>query len=171
MKCILTLGPLTLLISTLCWADQRPVERLGDTSSRPYYRTLNHPLENASLKVTAIPTAPLHPYSEADMLPVRSARLSPGKVENRVANTPGVASFFLIGDDDLSRRWLASRRDVLKKLNAVGLVVNVQQVDALTELRDIGFGLDIVPASADDLAERLGLQHYPLLITANGIEQ
>lgn len=171
MKCILTLGPLTLLISTLSWADQRAVERLGDTSSRPYYRTLNHPTEDAPSKVTPLPPTPLHPYSEADMLPVRSERLSPGMVKNRATNTPGVASFFLIGDDDLSRLWLASRRDVLKKLNAVGLVVNVEQLDALTELRDIGSGLDIVPASADVLAERLGLQHYPLLITANGIEQ
>lgn len=171
MKCILTLALITPLISTLCWGDQRPVERLSDTSSLPYNRTLNHPLENAPSKVTSLPPMPLYAYSEADMLPVRSERLSPGKIENRVTNTPGLASFFLIGDDDLSRRWLASRRDVLKNLNAVGLVVNVQQLDALTELRDIGSGLDIVPASADELAERLGLQHYPLLITANGIEQ
>lgn len=171
MKYTFTVGTLILLVSNLSWADQRAVEDFGDTSSRPYYRTLNHPIEEASSKITPLPPAPLHPYSEADMLPVRSKRLSPGKIESRMTNTPGLASFFLIGDDDLSRRWLASRKAVLKKLNAVGLVVNVQQLAALTELRDIGSGLDIVPASADELAERLGLQHYPLLITASGIEQ
>ena len=26
------------------------------------------------------------------------------------------------------------------------------------------------PASGDDLAQRLGIQHYPVLITATGIE-
>lgn len=171
MKFILTLGPITLLVSTLSWANLSAAEDMGDTSSLPDLRTLNLPAEVASSKVARLPPVPLHPYSEADMLPVKSERLSPGKIENRVTNTPRLASFFLIGDDDLSRRWLAARKDVLKKLNAVGLVVNVQQHDALIELRSIGSGLDLVPASADELAERLGLQHYPLLITANGIEQ
>ncbi|MEP7248003.1 MAG: DUF2859 domain-containing protein, partial [Gammaproteobacteria bacterium] len=29
----------------------------------------------------------------------------------------------------------------------------------------------LAPASADDLAGRLGVQHYPVLVTATGIEQ
>nr|MBF3175129.1 DUF2859 domain-containing protein [Pseudomonas aeruginosa] len=29
----------------------------------------------------------------------------------------------------------------------------------------------LAPASGDDLAQRLGLRHYPVLITATGIEQ
>lgn len=171
MKCILALGPASLLLSTLCWADLRVVESLKETSSEPYFRTLNLPAAETSTKVIPLPQVRMHPYSESDMLPVRSERLSPGKVENRVSNNPGLPPLFLVGDDDLSRRWLTSRQGVLQQLKAVGLVVNVQHLNALTELREIGAGLDMVAASADELAERLGLQHYPLLITANGIEQ
>ena len=32
-------------------------------------------------------------------------------------------------------------------------------------------GVPLAPVAGDDLAERLGLRHYPVLITATGIEQ
>ena len=32
-------------------------------------------------------------------------------------------------------------------------------------------GLPLAPVASDDLADRLGLRHYPALITATGIEQ
>jgi len=171
MKCTLSLGALTLVFSTLCWAALNGAEDSDWTSTVPHYRILNPPTERTSTKATALPMVRLDPYSEADMLPVKSERLSPGKVEKRVTNNPGLAPIFLIGDDDLSRRWLTSRKEVLQQLKAVGLVVNVQQMGALKALRDLGTGLDMVPASADELAERLSIQHYPLLITASGIEQ
>lgn len=171
MKRTVVLAPISLLLSTLCWADLGVVEYLRETSPSPDYRTLNLPAAETSTKAIPLPPVRMPPYREADMLPVKSERLSPGKVENRVSNNPGLPPLFLVGDDDLSRRWLTSRQGVLQQLKAVGLVVNVQHLNALTELREIGAGLDMVAASADELAERLGLQHYPLLITANGIEQ
>ena len=42
---------------------------------------------------------------------------------------------------------------------------------ALTALRRLAPGLTLSPASGDDLAQRLGLRHYPVLITSTGIEQ
>ena len=105
------------------------------------------------------------------MLPVKSTRLSPGKVETRVLNAPGLQPMFLIGDDELSRDWLAARVDVLRELNAVGLVVNVEKYESLQELRRLANGLELAPASADQLAEMLNLDHYPALITSTGLEQ
>ncbi|MCP4070798.1 MAG: DUF2859 domain-containing protein, partial [Hyphomicrobiales bacterium] len=32
-------------------------------------------------------------------------------------------------------------------------------------------GLSILPASASDIAKALGISHYPVLISAHGIEQ
>lgn len=171
MKRIVVLGPISLLLSTFCWAELRVAEGLRESSSRHNYRTLSLSAAETSMNVIPLPPVRMNPYSESDMLPVRSERLSPGKVENRVSNNPGLTPIFLVGDDDLSRRWLTSRKGVLQQLKAVGLVVNVHQLNALTKLREIGDGLDMVAASADELAERLGIQHYPLLITANGIEQ
>ena len=58
----------------------------------------------------------------------------------------------------------------LQTLRAVGLVVNVATPDALAALRRLAPGVMLSPASGDDLAQRLGLKHYPVLITATGIE-
>ena len=49
--------------------------------------------------------------------------------------------------------------------------VNVESMAALTALRRLAPGLILSPASGDDLAQRLGLRHYPVLITATGVEQ
>jgi integrating conjugative element protein (TIGR03765 family) len=59
----------------------------------------------------------------------------------------------------------------LRELGAAGLVVNVDSSAELDELRRLAPGLTLSPVSADDLAQRLGVRHYPVLITATGIEQ
>ncbi|ERY35607.1 hypothetical protein Q067_02242 [Pseudomonas aeruginosa BL13] len=105
------------------------------------------------------------------MLPVRSERLSPGSVERRVIQAPGLTPIFLIGDDERSRAWLLERKATLVELSAIGLLVNVETVEALAELRGLVPPLTLSPVSGDDLAQRLGLEHYPVLITATGIEQ
>lgn len=171
MKIPLVLGVVNLLLTAVTHAALIVVEDTGGTSALPYYRTLNLPSDDQSAKPMTLPAVRINPYSEADMLPVKSKRLSPGKIENRVTNAPGLVPLFLVGDDELSRRWLAARVDLLRGMSAVGLVVNVQHIEALKELRELGTGLEMVPASADDLALRMGVKHYPVLITATGIEQ
>ena len=105
------------------------------------------------------------------MLPVRSTLLTPGTVERRVIEAPGLRPLFLVGDDERSRAWLRQRVEVLRELGAVGLVVNAESQVALDALRRLAPELILSPVSADDLAQRLGIRHYPVLITATGIEQ
>lgn len=115
---------------------------------------------------------PSQPYGEKDMLPVTSERLSPGRVTPRPLDLPsGFTPVFLIGDDPLSRRWLAERGDILREMHAVGLVVQVEDRAALLALRAEAEGLELRPVSGDGLAKRLGLAHYPVLINRQGIEQ
>lgn len=110
-------------------------------------------------------------FSETDMLPVRSALLTPGEVSFRPLEAPGLPPLFLVGDDPRSRHWLQQRYSTLRELGAVGLVVNVDTPTALDQLRQLTPGLTLSPVSADDLAQRLNLHHYPALITAGAIEQ
>lgn len=110
-------------------------------------------------------------YSEADMLPVRSATMTSGQVQSRPHSTPGLPAIFLIGEDARSRDWLLKRLQVLQRLRAVGLVVQVGSIAGLEQLRALAKGLTLSPVAADDLAKRLGIQHYPVLITATAIEQ
>ncbi|HCI4033021.1 MULTISPECIES: integrating conjugative element protein [Pseudomonas] len=149
------------------------VEDRGGVSAWPYYQSLNlRPGQDQPLAPSL--SAP-HPsqqrFSETDMLPVRSGRLSPGEEPRRVIQASGLRPMFLVGDDDHSRQWLRERAAILGKLKAVGLVVNVASANALATLRRLVPGLTLSPVSGDDLAERLGLRHYPVLVTATGIEQ
>lgn len=119
-------------------------------------------------------TKPAHAdarYSEEDFLPVESKALSPGAVQSRRLEAAGLPAFFLVGDDSLSRAWLKRNTLRLTKLNAVGLVVNVRSTSALENLRQLAPQLTLSPVAADDLAHRLNLDHYPVLITADSVEQ
>jgi integrating conjugative element protein (TIGR03765 family) len=105
------------------------------------------------------------------ILPIRSPGLTPGRVEPRDIKRPFVRPFFLIGSDGISREWFATHRDRLAEIGAVGMLVEAETLDDLHAIAAIADGLPILPASASDIAEALGLSHYPVLITKDGIEQ
>ena len=149
------------------------VEDRGGTSALPYYQALNPQVPQPSPlpRSGPVPQPQGKPYSEANMLPVRSARLSPGEEPRRVIQAPGLRPLFLIGDDPHSRAWFKDRLALLRDLQAVGLVVQVETPTALASLRALAPDLMLVPVSGDDLATRLSVRHYPVLITATGIEQ
>ena len=77
------------------------VEDRGGTSALPYYEALNLQPRAGSPARPPIPTprAPATPADEAAMLPVRSAKLTPGTVARRVIEAPGLRPFVVIGDD------------------------------------------------------------------------
>lgn len=158
-------------------SDSQPlvVADLGGASALPYYRALHlqppAPKSTATIRHYPAPRTPATPVSEAAFLPVRSSRLTPGVVAPRVIAAPGLTPMFLIGDERRSRTWLVDHLSVLRTLRAVGLVVEVRDGVGLQSLRALAPGLTLTPVSADDLAERLRLTHYPVLITATAIEQ
>ncbi|EPP5101030.1 integrating conjugative element protein [Enterobacter hormaechei] len=149
------------------------VEDHGGTSALPYYQALDLPprRDQPGPPRISVPPSGGKTFSEADMLPVRSERLSPGDEPRRVIQAPGLTPVFLIGDDERSRAWLLERKAALTEISAIGLVVNVGSAEALAGLRKQAPELTLSPVSGDDLAQRLGLRHYPVLITASGIEQ
>jgi integrating conjugative element protein (TIGR03765 family) len=105
------------------------------------------------------------------VLPVHSARLTLGPVPTRTLNLPGFAPLFLIGQDPTSLEWLSQHAQALQDMGATGLAVEVAEVQALHHIQAAAPGLSIWPVSGDDIAERLELEHYPVLITATGLEQ
>lgn len=149
------------------------VEDRGGVSALPYYQALNPQDAGPAQPPLNSPSPPRvgsAAGAEAAMLPVRSARLTPGDEPRRVIRAPGLTPLFLVGDDDRSRAWLRQRRAALTELRAVGMVVNVATPEALAALRRLVPGITLAPASGDDVAQRLGVRHYPVLITATGIE-
>jgi len=143
----------------------------GGEPARPYFVAIGMAGIPEEEGYAPDPRAPA-PFGEADMLPVTSERLSPGEVRFRPLELPSrMTPFFLVGDDPLSLRWLETRGAILRELNAVGLVVEVATDEGLQRLREAAPGLELRPTPGDDLAGRLGLAHYPVLVTAQGLEQ
>jgi integrating conjugative element protein (TIGR03765 family) len=105
------------------------------------------------------------------LLPIRSPGLSPGSVKARAHDRPFSRPFFLIGSDDRSRQWLVEYRDRLQEIGAVGMLVQAETQEDLRAIARLARGLPILPASAADIGAALGISHYPVLITPQGIEQ
>lgn len=119
-----------------------------------------------------ISIAPLNQYlDEAWMLPVSSSLLRPGTVTPRALDMPGLSPFFLLGGDPRSLSWLRDNAARLRSMNAVGLAVEVADAADLSRIRAEAPGVIILPVNGDDIAARLRIEHYPVLITATGLRQ
>jgi integrating conjugative element protein (TIGR03765 family) len=119
----------------------------------------------------AAPVKRPNPRTLSWVLPVHSARLTPGEVPRKALDLPGMAPLFLVGADAGSLAWLAQHAPALKRLGANGLAIEVADAAALQRIQAVAPGLTIWPVSGDDIAERLELEHYPVLITPTGLEQ
>lgn len=124
-----------------------------------------------SLAASAESKSPPDPATLNWVLPVRSARLSPGPVLPRTLRLPGMTPLFLVGQDSASVEWLSRHAQALQDLGANGLAVEVDNVQALRRIQTAAPGLNIWPVSGDDIAERLELDHYPVLITPTNLQQ
>ncbi|HGK3860779.1 TPA: integrating conjugative element protein [Klebsiella pneumoniae] len=158
---------LALLFPGISQAELTVVADLGGQSTAEYFAGINNQEEAPSTSRVLTLSTP----DKASVLPIRTPELSPGPLEARSLSMPGMRSIFLIGDDDLSRRWLSLRRDRLIQLNAVGYVVNVASKAAWDDLQHQANGLELLPVSGSDLAVRLGISHYLVLISEKGLEQ
>ena len=126
-----------------------------------------------------VPDTPAIQDIFATLLPIRSPGLQPGvltdtwlkpEVQARLAqgNPP---PFFLVGSDELSLRWLAANAKTLREVGAVGLLVQADTQEDIRRVAAAARGLSITPGSGSDLARVLGIRHYPVLITKNGLMQ
>jgi len=122
-------------------------------------------LSPLGIKAESVATAP--PLA----LPVHTPELSPGRVAREARKLPIVPPLFLIGADLLSLQWLARHRERLIELHAVGLLVEAKDWQDLQRVAAAGQGLRIAPAPATTLVRQFALRHYPVLLSAEGIEQ
>ena len=86
----------------------------------------------------------------------------------RYPRSPGVADLALSSQHEASSPL---QSHVTVELRAVGMVVNVATAEDLAALREQAPDLELRPIPGDDLAARLGLTHYPVLVTPTRLEQ
>lgn len=159
-----------LLMPLLAWAEVTVIFDSGHTRSLAPYLEILEPRE----QVTNSPPTRSHALGAADiqtLLPIRSPGLSPGPVPSRAHNRPFARPFFLVGSDPRSRQWLVKHRERLKAIGAVGMLVQADTLEDLQATASLSGGLPIMPASAADIASVLGVSHYPVLVSSQGIEQ
>ena len=114
---------------------------------------------------------PLGAADVESLLPIRSPGLTPGKITPRKHSVPFAHSFFLIGSDTISKRWLIQNREALQRMGAVGLLVDASSIEDLNAIANLADGLPITPASGSDIGKALGIRHYPVGISAGRIWQ
>ncbi|KLU16116.1 MULTISPECIES: integrating conjugative element protein [Xenorhabdus] len=157
-----------LLWMSACQAELNVIADLGGQEAAPFYAGIHAQSDDITLPP---PHFSPEQAGEAAMLPVKTPELTPGKVASRPLQLPGIGALFLMGDDADSRQWLSQNAVRLKQLHAVGLVVNISEMAALQSLRALVPDLLLSPASGTELARRLQLQHYPVLITETALTQ
>lgn len=160
----------TLIISAViafspaALAELNVIADLGGQSTQTIFEAVNRQ------DTPPVPAAAPE-QGEAAMLPVITPELTPGNVTPRTLQLPGIGALFIIGDDSYSRQWLEQNAQQLAARNAAGLIVNVESMASLEALRDLAPGLQLAPSSGSELARRLQLTHYPVLITDSGLTQ
>ena len=171
MKRILLTCYFTLLLAPFV---QPELTIAGDQPSdytRPHFQAARSPISNGPQPDRAM-HADLSAFAdEAWILPIRSSHLSPGQITSRALSMPGLRPFFLVGDDPQSLAWLRQRATELQEMGAAGLAVEVADTEALVRIRAAAPGITILPVNGNDIATRLQVEHYPVLITATSLEQ
>ncbi|WP_058959264.1 integrating conjugative element protein [Type-E symbiont of Plautia stali] len=148
----------------LSHAELNVIADLGGQSAATFYEGINAEPQPQQQSIQP-------DYSEGSVLPVATPELTPGIIEPRVLKLPGIGALFLVGDDEQSQEWLSRNAGLLKRCGAVGMVVNVSSSSSLQQLRQIAPNLQLAPVSGSDLARRLKLEHYPVLITEHSVSQ
>ncbi|EEH8378829.1 integrating conjugative element protein [Salmonella enterica subsp. enterica serovar Montevideo] len=158
------------LVTTTALANLNVIADIGGEDASPYFEGINR--QEGAQSSPVVPLVPASPAeAEAGVLPVTTPELTPGVVAARPLQLPGIGSLFIVGDDDASRLWLQANAELLKSRHAAGLIVNVSNLPALKALRELAPGVPMSPASGSELARRLQLSNYPVLITDTGLSQ
>ena len=105
-------------------------------------------------------------------LPIETPSMKPGKIMAKTKNNGFLQkALFLVGSDSTSKSWLVKNRENLKKIGAVGLLIQADSVEDIKTMQRLANGLKMIPASAESIAKELGLTHYPILISKDRVEQ
>lgn len=171
MKRISLICCFILLLAPFAQPELAVAEDQPSDFTRPHFQASMASINNKTQPDRAM-RADLSPFAdEAWILPIRSSRLSPGQIASRTLNMPGLQPFFLVGEDPKSLAWLRQRAAELQEMGAAGLAVEVADTEALARIRAAAPGITILPVNGNDIATRLEIEHYPVLITATTLEQ
>ena len=160
-----------LLWASFAQAELTVVGDAPDDFILPYFHVTGAQISHRTQPERAMHADLSTVTDEAWILPVRSSHLSPGPITPRTLNMPGLQPFFLVGGDPQSLTWLRQHAVGLREMGAAGLAVEVADTESLARIRAAAPGLTILPVNGNEIAIRLQIEHYPVLISATALEQ
>ena len=169
-----------ILLSSLVFvavAENLPVIAVNGATVpvAPYIPAAHFPVVNTdtfSVSPELLQQASKEPDSFKLEAPLPKTNMIPGIEIKRAVNLTWLAMpIFLIGSDEQSLQWLKQHQTDLISLHAHGLLVNAQSSSDISKIRSDFSDLSIMPLSANMIADRLAIKHYPVLITSTEIKQ
>ena len=146
----------------------------GGISPSKYFEriTMDDPIENTSIG-QPLSSEQVAQYTLKKRLPIQSKLLSPGRVKSRKWQHQAFmgTTIALIGYDKTSIKWLKLKKKKLQAQGTVIMMVNVKTEQQLKKVQAFLPKNQVLAMSGDDVARQLNLKHYPVLISANGVEQ
>ena len=161
-----------LLITSCCAVAQGSlieVDRVGQTRSI-HYRFIENAEKGEPNEVMPKRLTPEEWYGR--ILPIRSELLEPGDVATEKRDLKNLLRpVFIIGSDNRSISWLKEHKEALLEINAIGLLVDVETIEQLMVVGEVGSGLQISPTVGDQFARLFMVSNYPVLVSKGSIEQ
>ena len=137
---------------------------VGGESAMKYYEPITPETSNPKPAVTR------NTLADKTFIPLVSTTWKQGYVEPKghTLDTQG-QSFFIIGDDEKSLKWLKNNLEALNALHAFGMVIQLKKPHNLEKIRAIVGNLSVMPNGDEtgDLAKKLGINQYPVLVVPN----
>lgn len=111
-------------------------------------------------------------FTKDAMFPL-STSMSPGSLDSLEFKEPKptVRPFVVIGQDELSEKWLQFRYNDLMEMNATIFVVETSSFDYLKDLKSRFSPLKVAPANGDAIGESLNVRTYPFMVNQYGVWQ
>jgi integrating conjugative element protein (TIGR03765 family) len=92
------------------------------------------------------------------------------RIEGETSNETQTLTFYVVGDDSRSIKWLKTNAAYLKKIGALGFLTNVQTKDRMLSIEK-ETGLNLMAVSLDGLGSIVGTSHYPFLLYKGWVMQ
>lgn len=105
-------------------------------------------------------------------VPIKTNNMMPGKFDSKDAYFPNLTKpIFIIGSDKLSLTWLMKWNKSLKKIGAIGWLIEAKNKVDLENVAKAGNGLTFITLTGEKIPKLFNINTYPVLISARSIEQ
>jgi integrating conjugative element protein (TIGR03765 family) len=162
--CILACIAVFFFASIFADQVQTKLVVLKDFGNTMPLKNFNSPVKSGSINQTL--------NNITSTFKVSTPSMHVGKVQSHaIKNVAGFTQpIFVLGCDKISAKWVSFYQVRLKKLHAIGYVVNCAGKQEFLKLKGIS-NLPLMTIQGDAIKERFHLANYPFLLTREYISQ